>query len=90
MKSLTINSQEIHHHQPPKSNSNIKTIKMLKIQMLEQIMNNDDNNDDESEITPQISSDNNQHHHQQQYQQQQQIQQDQNGLFIKKVSSANG
>ena len=86
MKSLTINSQEIHHQQPPKSN--IKTIKMLKIQMLEQIMNNDDNNDEESEITPQISSDNNHHHHQ--YQQQQQIQQDQNGLFIKKVSSANG
>lgn len=86
MKSLTINSQEIHHHQTPKSNK--KTIKMLKIQMLEQIMNNDDNNDEESEIIPQ-SSDNN-HHHQHQYQQQQQIQQDQNGLFIKKVSSANG
>ena len=85
MKSLTINSQEI-HHQPP--NSNIKTIKMLKIQMLEQIMNNDDNNDGEIAITPQISSDNNHHHHQ--YQQQQQIQQDKNGLFIKKVSSANG
>lgn len=87
MKSLIIDSQEIYHQQSTTNRLN-KNTKMLKIQMLEQIMNNDDNNDEESEITPQISSDNNHHHHQ--YQQQQQIQQDQNGLFIKKVSSANG
>lgn len=84
MKSLIIDSQEIHHQQPTSN----KNIKMLKIQMLEQIMNNDDNNDEEETvISSQISPEN---IHQYQQQQQQQLQQDQNGLFMKKVSPLNG
>lgn len=84
MKSLIIDSQEIHHQQPSTNRLN-KNTKMLKIQMLEQIMNNDDNNDiEETVISPQISQEN-----VHQYQQQQQ-QQDQNGLFFKKVSPSNG
>ena len=85
MKSLIIDSQEIHHQQPSTNRLN-KNTKMLKIQMLEQIMNNDDNNDiEETVISPQISQEDIH-----QYQQQQQQQQDQNGLFIKKVSPLNG
>ena len=84
MKSLIIDSQEIYHQQSTTNRLN-KNTKMLKIQMLEQIMNNDDNNDiEETVISPQISSETIH-----QYQQQQQ-QQDQNGLFIKKVSPLNG